>query len=162
MKYSVSVRIAIFGTTIFCGLLCFNPAQAQDSRWASADDLAAKSLINREREWAEAGCKRNDIEKTILADDFQGTSPSGSLYSKQEALTESQKEKRSEEACTLYEVKVHFFGDSMAILYGSESAIHTEADGRRHTVKLTWTDTWLKRHGAWQIVAAQDMPTEMK
>jgi hypothetical protein len=41
----------------------------------------------------------------------------------------------------MFEVKVHFFGDAMAILYGSESAIHTETDGRKHTVKLTWTDT---------------------
>ncbi len=64
-------------------------------------------------------------------------------------------------SCTV-EVKVHFFGDSMAILYGSESAVHTEADGRKHTVKLTWTDTWLKRHGTWQVVAAQDMPSEMQ
>jgi hypothetical protein len=53
---------------------------------------------------------------------------------------------------------VHFFGDSMAVLYGSESAVHVEADGRRHAVKLTWTDTWLKRQRKWQVVAAQDMP----
>jgi hypothetical protein len=67
-----------------------------------------------------------------------------------------------EEACTLYEVTVHFFGDAMAILYGSESAVHVEADGRKHTVKLTWTDTWLKRRRVWQVVAAQDMPSEVK
>jgi len=29
-------------------------------------------------------------------------------------------------------------------------------------VKLTWTDTWLRRREIWQIVAAQDMPTETK
>jgi hypothetical protein len=65
----------------------------------------------------------------------------------------------------MYEVNVHFFaffGDSMAILYGSESAVHVEADGRKHTVKLTLPDTWLKRHGTWQIVAAEDMPSELK
>ncbi len=62
----------------------------------------------------------------------------------------------------MYEVKVHFFGDSMAILYGSESAVHTEADGRMHAVNLTWTNTWLKRHGKRQVVAAQDMPSELK
>jgi Domain of unknown function (DUF4440) len=163
MKHSLSVRRAVFGVAaIACSLTCFNSAQAQDSRWAPADDPTVKLLINWERQWAEAGCNHNGIERTILAEDFHGTSPSGTLYSKQEALAESQQEKTSEEACTLYAVKVHFFGDSMAILYGSESAIHTEADGRRHTVKLTWTDTWLKRHGTWQIVAAQDMPTEMK
>jgi Calcium/calmodulin dependent protein kinase II association domain len=62
----------------------------------------------------------------------------------------------------MFEVKVHFFGDAIAILYGTESATHTETDGRKHTVKLTWTDTWQKRNGIWQIVAAQDMPSALK
>jgi len=43
----------------------------------------------------------------------------------------------SDPVCTMFEVKVHFFGDAMAILYGSESAIRTESDGRKHTVKLS-------------------------
>lgn len=148
-------------TLLIINILFLNPAQAQASHWASADDPTAKSLIDMERQWAEAACTHNGIEKTILAADFHGTAPNGSLYSKQEAVAYAEKEKPAEEACTMYEVKVHFFGDSMAILYGSESAVHVEPDGRRHTVRLTWTDTWLKRHGMWQVVAAQDMPSEM-
>ena len=138
------------------------PAHAQESRWVTADEPTAKKLIEWERQWAEAGCTHNGIEKTILADDFHGTAPDGSLYSKKQAITEALSGKRTEEGCTMFDVKVHFFGDAMAILYGSESAIHIEADGRKHTVKLTWTDTWLKRNGTWQIVAAQDMPSEVK
>jgi hypothetical protein len=151
--------IALAGMAI--GLLSWDPAQAQESRWAKPDELTAKSLINYERLWAESGCTRNGIEKTILAEDFQGTAPNGSRYSKKEAISYSSSE-TPEDACELYEVTVHFFGEAIAILYGSESAVHIEVGGRRHKVKLTWTDTWLKRHGIWQIVAAQDMPTEMK
>lgn len=143
------------------GLACCIPAQAQESFWAKADDSTARSLINYERLWAESDCTHNNIEKTILAEDFQGTAPDGSRYTKKEATTEFAGG-RSEEACEIYEVTVHFFGNAIAVLYGSESAVHIETDGRRHKVKLTWTDTWLKRHGIWQIVAAQDMPTEMK
>lgn len=162
MKLRLSPRRGIFASAVAAScLICVNPAHAQESRWAAPDDPTAKALIDLERQWAEAGCTHNGIERTILAEDFLGTSPHGSLYSKQEALAPASKEK-PEESCTLYEVKVHFFGDSMAILYGSERAIHTEANGRRHKVKLTWTDTWLKREGTWQIVAAQDMPSEMK
>jgi hypothetical protein len=159
-KSSLNRVLLIAGIAISLGIL--NPAQAQESRWATADDPTAKLLIDMERQWAEAACTHNGIEKTILAADFHGTAPNGSLYSKQEAVAYAEKEKLTEEACKIYEVKVHFFGDSMAVLYGSESAVHVEADGRRHTVKLTWTDTWLKRHGTWQIVAAQDMPSELK
>ena len=156
-----TVRSGIIAAGFAINLLPLNPAHAQDGRWAPADDPTAKALIDWERQWAADGCTHNDIEKTILAEDFLGTSPHGSLYTKQESLVPTPN-KKPEEACTLYEVKVHFFGDSMAILYGSESAIHVEADGRRHKVKLTWTDTWLKRHGTWQVVAAQDMPSEIK
>ncbi len=162
MSHRMSVNrwtITLAGMAI--SLVSWLSAQAQESRWAKADDLTAKSLINYERLWAESGCTHNGIEKTILAEDFQGTAPDGARYSKKEAIAESPS-RTPEETCEIYEVIVHFFGDAMAVLYGSESAIHIEAGGRRHKVKLTWTDTWLKRHGIWQIVAAQDMPTETK
>ncbi len=151
----------VAGATIL-SLAFLMPAHAQESRWAAPEEPTAKQLIEWERQWAEAGCTHNGIQKTILADDFHGTAPDGSLYSKKQALAEALSEKRTEEGCTMFEVKVHFFGDAMAILYGSESATRTESDGRKHTVKLTWTDTWLKRNGTWQIVAAQDMPSEVK
>ena len=131
MNHRTSVNrwmIALAGTAI--SLVSWLPAQAQESRWAKADD-------------------------------FHGTGPDGSRYSKNEVTAEFANGTRKE-ACKMYEVTVHFFGNAIAILYGSESAVHIETDGRRHTVKLTWTDTWLKRHGVWQIVAAQDMPTETK
>jgi hypothetical protein len=138
------------------------PAQAQVSRWASPDEPTAKALIELERKWAEAACTHNGIEKTILAEDFHGIDPDGAHYSKKEAV-EGAKTAKTERECKMYEVKVHFFGENMAILYGSETAVHASTtDGRQHTTKLTWTDTWLKRDGKWQVVAAEDMPSEVK
>jgi hypothetical protein len=161
MKHSLHVKLwRMVFTGMAISVTCCLPAQAQQSRWARVDDATAKALINSERQWLESGCTPNGIEKTILADDFQGTAPDGSHYTKPQALADSAKD-APEEDCRLYDVTVHFFGDSIAILYGSESAVHIEANGRRHRVKLTWTDTWLRRHGKWQIVAAQDMPSEM-
>jgi hypothetical protein len=162
MAHHLSLNRALLAAGLSLTVLIFNPAQAQESRWAAPGDATAKTLIDWERQWAEAACTHNGIEKTILVEDFQGTAPDGSRYSKQQALAQASSEKSKESGCKMYEVTVHFFGDSMAILYGSESALHTEADGRKHTVKLTWTDTWLKRNGTWQIVAAQDMPSELK
>jgi|NGEPerStandDraft_6_1074524.scaffolds.fasta_scaffold10949_4 hypothetical protein len=52
----------------------------------------------------KAGCMHNGIEKTILAEDFHGTAPDGSRYSKQEAVAHALNE-TSEEACTMYELK---------------------------------------------------------
>jgi hypothetical protein len=162
MNAFLPTKKTLLTAAIFLSLAYWMPAHAQESRWATPDEPTAKQLIDWERQWAEAGCTHNGIQKTILADDFHGTAPDGSLYSKKQAITEALSGKRTEEGCTMFDVKVHFFGDAMAILYGSENAIRIETDGRKHTVKLTWTDTWLKRNGTWQIVAAQDMPSDVK
>jgi hypothetical protein len=140
-------------------------AGAQTSRWATPQEPAARWMIDMERKWAEAACDHNGIEKTILADDFQGVAPDGSQYNKKQAVEDADNTKTSERACQMFEVKVHFFGDNLAVLYGSESAIHPAAgphDGKEHTIKLIWVDTWLKRDGKWQIISAEDMPSEGK
>jgi Domain of unknown function (DUF4440) len=152
--------IAMLGLAVTSAFVL--PVEAQVSRWASADDSTARTLIESERKWAESGCDHNNIEQTILAEDFYGTAPDGTHYSRKEAIEETQNAKTFERGCRMFEVKVHYFGDNMAILYGSEVAVRPPKDGHEHTVKLTWTDTWLRRNGKWQIVAAQDMPSEEK
>jgi hypothetical protein len=146
---------------VSCIALASTYIYAQTSRWAPADDPTAKALIEMERKWATSGCTPNGIEKVILAEDFHGTAPDGTQYSKKEAVSGSQDTQPAERECVMYDVKVHFFGDSMAILYGSESAL-TKKDGHDYRRKLTWVDTWLKRDGKWQVVAAEDMPSEVK
>ena len=160
-KRSLS-SIVLAGVCAVAGLASALTLNAQASHWAAPNDPTAKMLIDLERRWAESDCTHEQIEKTILAEDFHGVAPDGSQYSKKEAVTPSTESKITETACVMYEVKVHFFGENMALLYGSESAVRTGADGKKQKRKLTWTDTWLKRDGKWQIVAAEDMPSEMK
>ena len=52
---------------------------------------------------------------------------------------------------------IRFFGDDLAIAYGSESRVKTSKDGKDDVETLIWTDTWLKRNGRWQIIAAEDL-----
>ena len=137
-------------------------ANAQQGKWAATDDNTAKSLIDMERQWAEASCTHSLIVQEILADDFQGTSPGGKLYSKKEAVEEEKTSKNEERDCHLDDAKVHFFGDNIALVYGHETASRRSSDGKENTTSLIWTDTWLKRNGAWQIVAAQDMRADCK
>jgi hypothetical protein len=47
-------------------------------------------------------------------------------------------------------------------VYGSDSAVRKAKDGIEKSDCLIWTDTWLKRDGKWQIIAAQDMPLDCK
>jgi hypothetical protein len=136
-------------------------ADAKRGKWAAADDSTAKSLIEMERQWVESPCTHSLIVQDILADDFQGTHD-GKRYSKKEVVEEAKTSKDEARDCHLDDTKVHFFGDNIAVVYGRETARRRSADGKENTRSLVWTDTWLRRNGTWQIVAAQDTRTDCK
>lgn len=120
---------------------------------AAANDPTAKWMIDMERRWAETGCTGEQITAKILADDFIGTAPNGSRYGKQDTLKKSD---HKESQCKLLEAKVYYYGDSIAVVQGSETAVGAPEEGSkpRH---LIWNDTWMKRNGKWQIITVQDM-----
>jgi hypothetical protein len=133
---------------------------AQQGLWASADDPVAKRIIQDETDWAEDGCTQKPVVERFLAEDFQGTAPSGARYDKAEALKRDASLK--ERDCHLDDAKVRFFGDSMAVVYGSERAVLIGKDGTESKRCLVWTDTWIKRNSKWEIIAAQDTTVPCK
>lgn len=151
-------RILALGTA---AALLLALAYAQQSHWAAADDQAAKYIIDMERQWAEGVCVDNGVIAGLLADDFQGTSTNGAHKTKADELKD-EKSARTARDCGLDEAKVHFFGDSIALVYGREHAVGKDKDQPNAKVCQVWTDTWLKRNGKWQIVAAHDNRVECK
>lgn len=130
-------------------------AIAQESHWASADDPAAKFIVEMERKWAEGVCVNNGVVSRLLAEDFQGTSTSGARFTKADELRD-EKGPRIAHDCGLDTAKVRFFGDNLALVYGSEHAVGKDPSQPGVKICQVWTDTWLKRGGMWQIVASQD------
>ena len=135
--------------------------EAQPSHWATVDDKTAHYIIDMERKWAEEVCSNNGVVSELLAADFQGTSTSGRRYTKIDELRD-EKSAHSAHGCGLDDAKVRFFGDSVAMVYGAEHAIGKDKAHPEAKVCQVWTDTWLKRDGKWQIIAAQDNKTDCK
>jgi hypothetical protein len=127
---------------------------AQESRWGSPDEDTVKLITTAEAKWASSACSPQPDLKEVIADDFQGTSTEGKRYGKEDAITPDPKSQSRD--CQLGKVQVRFFGDSIAIAYGAESRMARDKDGKETKRCQVWTDTWLKRAGKWQIVAAQD------
>ncbi len=148
----MSHTMLFIATISFLGCLT-TPAIAQDSKWGSPDDSTVKFIVATEAKWASSSCSPQPDLKTVIADDFQGTATDGQRYGKAEAIATDPKTVSRD--CQLGDVKVRFFGDSIAIAYGAESRIR-QAEGNNARRCQVWTDTWLKRKGQWQIVAAQD------
>lgn len=133
---------------------------AQESRWGAADDPTVKSMIAMENMWASSNCSPQPGLADVIAADFQGTAPHGARYGKSDAIETDTSHLHRE--CRLGEVKVKFFGDSLAVAYGDESSMRKNEAGEEKKVCLVWTDTWLRRKGKWQIVAAQDTEVHCK
>ena len=152
MKLASIIPVFVFALFLLAGFT--SPIVAQESRWGSPGEETVKFIIAFEAKWASSACSPQPDLKDVIADDFQGTSPTGRRYGKEQAITTDTKSLARE--CQLGEVKVRFFGDSIAIAYGAESSVTKNNDGKETKRCLIWTDTWLKRSGKWQIVAAQD------
>lgn len=156
LKRPMVLALVVFLTTTVVA------AHGQQGQWAAAGNATAKFMVDAERQWAESACTHNRITESILADDFQGTSPEGKRYAKSEELAHSADSSETSRDCRLIDANVRFFGDKLAIVYGSESAVRKAKDGTEKPRCLIWTDTWLKRDGKWQIIAAQDMPLDCR
>jgi hypothetical protein len=136
------------------------PVLAQKSGWASDSDPTVKYIVESERKWAESNCAEQPDLKNIIADDFQGTAPSGKRFGKAEAIATDAS--ALDHGCQLDDAKVRYFGDNLAMVYGSERSMRKAEDGKENMRCLIWTDTWLKRNGKWQIIAAQDTAVPCK
>ena len=131
------------------------PVYAQQSHWASAENKTAQYILDMERKWVEGVCVDNGVVAGLLADDFQGTSTAGARFTKADELRD-EKAPRIAHDCGLDETRVRFFGDSIALVYGSEHAVGKDKSQPGAKVCQIWTDTWLKRGDQWQIIASQD------
>ena len=152
--------LRVFAVAIAATLLLV-PAYAQQSHWSSANDKTAKYIIEMERKWAEGVCVDNGVVAGLLADDFQGTSTKGARFTKADKLKD-EKGARTAHDCGLDEAKVRFFGDRLAVVYGSEHAVGKDKFQPNAKVCQVWTDTWLKRDGTWQIIASHDNRVECR
>ena len=132
------------------------PSTAQESRWGSPNEETVRFIIAVEAKWSASNCSAQPDLRDFIADDFQGTYTNGQRFGKDAAITTDTALAMLSRDCALGEVAVRFFGDAIAIAYGAESRFRKDKDGREAKRCQVWTDTWLKRKGRWQIVAAQD------
>ena len=122
-----------------------------------ATQQEAENYIKQsEQQWAEASMKRDTATvERILADDFVGLDPSGSFFRKADELASVGKNEGEYVAAKCNEVTVRFYGDA-AVAQGSESWKKRNGENGRYV----WTDTWVRRNGKWQIVAAVDVKAQ--
>jgi ketosteroid isomerase-like protein len=137
--------------TIISFLLFFTSLAHVQTTDSHAGDRAY--IKQAESDWAESTVT-NDVGvlERILADDFVGVDIDGSHYTKAGAIKDYRAPSSEFVSNHLNEIEIRFYGDA-AVAHGNES--WKKKDGT--TGKFVWTDTWIRRGGKWQIVAAEDL-----
>lgn len=134
--------------TILCVVACACMRQRDQSE-------AERYIIESERQWAESVATGDPtVVERILADDFVGVDPTGRLYDKATMVSDTRDAPNYFVSNRANEIKVRFYGDT-AVAQGSETWERRTGDPLRG--RFVWTDTWLRRNGKWQIVAAEDL-----
>ncbi|MDQ3821606.1 MAG: nuclear transport factor 2 family protein [Acidobacteriota bacterium] len=134
-------------------LILASSVGAQTPRRTTSQQAAEQYIRKSEAQWAESVATGDTtaIER-ILADDFIGIDPKGNFYNKAQMISDTRDAPKYFVSNHLDDVKIRFYGDT-AVAQGSES--WERRNGERG--RFVWTDTWVRRNGRWQIVAAEDL-----
>jgi hypothetical protein len=120
----------------------------------TSDRAAERAYIQKaEADWAEAVASNDcSVAERILADEFIGVEVDGTQYTRADSLQSCRTRESNFEFCHAQGIDVRFYGDT-AIARGSEKwKLKSGKSG-----VFVWTDTWIKRGGKWQVVAAEDL-----
>jgi ketosteroid isomerase-like protein len=118
---------------------------------------AERYIKDRSSAWAESVATSDPaVVKEILADDFVWVLD-GNVLDKSRAVMRVQEGEGDFLSNHLDYANVRFFGDT-AVVQGSETWTRKGGDGGRSV----WIDTWVRRNGEWQIVAAADVSVPIK
>ena len=129
------------------------PVSAACTASGKHDAASLRYICDGARGWAESVASGDTaVLARILADDFIGVDPKGERYRKATMIQNTKDAPKYFRSNQINDVIVRFYG-AVAVAQGSET--WERQNGKRG--QFVWTDTWLRRNGRWQIIAAQDV-----
>jgi len=120
-----------------------------------------QALIKIQHDWAEALMKRDSsYTQRLEAENCTVDWPDGSIVNKREDL----KSMTGDIVFTEFKIddlQVRLYGDT-AIVVGQGTISAQEGKQNLFGGKFVWTDTFVKQHGTWKVVASQVSPVLKK
>ena len=119
-----------------------------------ADDRSV--LLRMEREWNEA-LKARDVawfERNLAHDVTDVSSGNGALHTKAEDIEALKADKTVYESLELSDLRARVEGGA-GVLTGVNHIKGRDGQGQPFDVRLSFTDTYIRRDGRWQVWASQ-------
>jgi len=137
------VGVMILWATVGAAL----PAQAP-----GADDVAVLTAI--ERSWAKAVMNHNAaLLEGWLADDFIQTSDTGEVCTRAETIARVRESRAVFTSGRLDDIRVRLYGDAGVVT--GRFVAEGRSGGDPFSVRVRWTDTFIRHQGQWLCVASQ-------
>ena len=141
-------RILLVVAVAAVGLLVFSPAYAQTQSAAEAE------VIKAENDWMTAVQKKDGATLHMrLADECIETSSSGATSSKAQVIAEALSAADVIDTYLLTDLRVRVYGETGVVT--GLLTIKSSLGGKDTSGAYRFTDTWVKRDGRWQCVAAR-------
>ena len=120
-------------------------------------DRGADALLRVEERWVDALQRRDaTVVAAILADDFLDSTYRGELRTKSEALAGIRSPSRADTDQRLSELRVRTWG-AVGVVTGINTV--SARDGS-FSVRVRFTDVFVRRDGGWRAVSAQETLVE--
>ncbi len=134
-------------------LLLAGPACAPSEENEAALTETQATVAQLEHDWVKAIVDKDAAAlERLLANDFNGTSPSAHTYTKTVAISDVVDAKFAADKMELDEVAVNDYGD-MAVAFTSQQET-SRYDGSDTSGHYHYTNVWQRRDGRWQVVAS--------
>jgi ketosteroid isomerase-like protein len=134
---------------------------ANDQTLMKKDSEDEQKLIQIQHDWAEARIKGDgSYTQRLEAENCTVVWPDGRIVNKREDL----KSMTGDIVFTEFkidDVRVRLYGDTGIVVGQGTIEAH---EGKQNLLggKFVWTDTFVKQHGAWKVVASQVTPVLKK
>jgi len=115
---------------------------------------AEQTLMDIEHSWAATSLK-NDVKTLdgILAANWTGTTPEGTVQTRAESLANTQAGKFTKSEVS--GMKVMVLNPTTAVVTGIWTGVGTDAKGVKIDTSERWTDVFVLQSGTWKCVASQ-------
>jgi ketosteroid isomerase-like protein len=146
-------RIAIAVCVVVLVLAVAIIAQTTQTTFKPRGGSAEEELIKFEKEWSEAYVKRDVAALDRLeADGIVLADSDGNVFTKSQDIEEVKAGVLVVTSFVQDDIKIHVYGDAAVVTYRSTEKGRYR--GEDYSPQFRYTDTWIKKAGRWQVVAA--------